>query len=117
MPCEQKRKEANDLCFACAQDNSTTSLGHIAELNRLAAAYPAHVSVGLWDAHAWYNGGIMHMKLWVADGQHAYVGSANMDWLSLAQVKRWFVANGCTGLGVGFCLCQRGGYGCVARQK
>ena len=29
----------------------------------------------------------MHMKLWVFDSNSVYIGSANMDWLSLAQVK------------------------------
>lgn len=32
-------------------------------------------------------GGVLHTKLWVVDGQHAYVGSANNDWRSLTQVK------------------------------
>ncbi|XP_072345510.1 5'-3' exonuclease PLD3-like [Scyliorhinus torazame] len=32
-------------------------------------------------------GGIVHTKLWVVDGRHVYVGSANMDWRSLTQVK------------------------------
>ncbi|MBN3326538.1 PLD3 Phospholipase, partial [Atractosteus spatula] len=32
-------------------------------------------------------GGILHTKLWEVDGQHAYLGSANMDWRSLTQVK------------------------------
>lgn len=32
-------------------------------------------------------GGILHTKLWVADGRHFYVGSANFDWRSLTQVK------------------------------
>ncbi|XP_059497564.1 5'-3' exonuclease PLD3 [Stegostoma tigrinum] len=32
-------------------------------------------------------GGIVHTKLWVVDGQHVYIGSANMDWRSLTQVK------------------------------
>ncbi|XP_064402849.1 5'-3' exonuclease PLD3-like isoform X2 [Halichondria panicea] len=31
--------------------------------------------------------GILHTKLWVADKKHFYVGSANMDWRSLTQVK------------------------------
>ncbi|XP_078061043.1 5'-3' exonuclease PLD3-like isoform X2 [Mustelus asterias] len=31
--------------------------------------------------------GIVHTKLWVVDGRHVYVGSANMDWRSLTQVK------------------------------
>ncbi|XP_020027616.2 5'-3' exonuclease PLD4 isoform X3 [Castor canadensis] len=32
-------------------------------------------------------GGILHSKFWVVDGRHVYVGSANMDWRSLTQVK------------------------------
>ena len=30
--------------------------------------------------------GILHTKLWIIDGKHFYVGSANMDWRSLTQV-------------------------------
>ncbi|KAG9346303.1 hypothetical protein JZ751_006614 [Albula glossodonta] len=32
-------------------------------------------------------GGIVHTKLWVVDNKHVYLGSANMDWRSLTQVK------------------------------
>ncbi|KAG7329310.1 hypothetical protein KOW79_007484 [Hemibagrus wyckioides] len=32
-------------------------------------------------------GGVVHTKLWVVDKKHMYVGSANMDWRSLTQVK------------------------------
>lgn len=32
-------------------------------------------------------GGIVHTKLWVVDQKHFYVGSANMDWRSLSEVK------------------------------
>lgn len=32
-------------------------------------------------------GGVLHTKVWTVDGQHAYLGSANMDWRSLTQVK------------------------------
>uniref|UniRef100_A0A1L8DQ38 Putative phospholipase d3 n=1 Tax=Nyssomyia neivai TaxID=330878 RepID=A0A1L8DQ38_9DIPT len=32
-------------------------------------------------------GGVLHTKLWVVDRQHLYLGSANMDWRSLTQVK------------------------------
>uniref|UniRef100_A0A6B2EFG0 Putative phospholipase d n=1 Tax=Phlebotomus kandelakii TaxID=1109342 RepID=A0A6B2EFG0_9DIPT len=32
-------------------------------------------------------GGVLHTKLWIVDGQHLYLGSANMDWRSLTQVK------------------------------
>lgn len=31
-------------------------------------------------------GGVLHTKLWIADGMHMYIGSANMDWRSLTQV-------------------------------
>ncbi|KAF8570439.1 hypothetical protein P879_02387 [Paragonimus westermani] len=31
--------------------------------------------------------GIVHSKLWTADSKHAYLGSANMDWRSLTEVK------------------------------
>ena len=34
----------------------------------------------LWGA------GVLHTKLWLVDGKHFYVGSANMDWRSLTQV-------------------------------
>lgn len=33
------------------------------------------------------NGGVLHTKLWVVDDAHMYIGSANMDWRSLMQVK------------------------------
>ncbi|XP_049646316.1 5'-3' exonuclease PLD4 [Suncus etruscus] len=32
-------------------------------------------------------GGVLHSKFWVVDGRHIYVGSANMDWRALTQVK------------------------------
>lgn len=32
-------------------------------------------------------GGVLHTKLWIVDQQHMYIGSANMDWRSLTQVK------------------------------
>ncbi|TRY88702.1 hypothetical protein DNTS_006272 [Danionella cerebrum] len=37
-------------------------------------------------------GGILHTKLWVVDKKHMYLGSANMDWRSLSQVKEVGVA-------------------------
>ncbi|XP_030240665.1 phospholipase D3 [Drosophila navojoa] len=33
------------------------------------------------------NEGALHTKMWIVDGQHFYLGSANMDWRSLTQVK------------------------------
>ncbi len=35
----------------------------------------------------WFNAGILHTKTWVVDNTHFYVGSANLDWRSLTQVK------------------------------
>lgn len=32
-------------------------------------------------------GGVLHTKFWLVDGAHLYLGSANMDWRSLTQVK------------------------------
>jgi phospholipase D3/4 len=49
--------------------------------------YPETVHFKEWSADAWFGGGIMHQKIWVSDRKHVYVGSANMDWLSLCQVK------------------------------
>ncbi|KAM6924009.1 5'-3' exonuclease PLD3 [Xenentodon cancila] len=43
-------------------------------------------------------GGIVHTKLWVVDQKHFYLGSANMDWRSLSQVKE-------VGLSVEDCSC------------
>lgn len=42
--------------------------------------------------------GIVHTKLWVVDQKHLYLGSANMDWRSLSQVKE-------VGLSVENCSC------------
>ncbi|XP_021935542.1 phospholipase D3-like isoform X3 [Zootermopsis nevadensis] len=43
-------------------------------------------------------GGVLHTKLWIVDEQHFYVGSANMDWRSLTEVKE-------LGLAVYNCSC------------
>ncbi|KAJ8938164.1 hypothetical protein NQ318_011929 [Aromia moschata] len=37
-------------------------------------------------------GGVLHTKLWIVDRKHIYVGSANMDWRSLTQVKEMGIA-------------------------
>ncbi|VDO08055.1 unnamed protein product [Brugia timori] len=31
--------------------------------------------------------GILHTKFWIVDSRHVYIGSANMDWKSLTEVK------------------------------
>jgi phospholipase D3/4 len=38
-------------------------------------------------------GGVLHTKLWIIDGKHFYVGSANMDWRSLTEVSKCKVLN------------------------
>ena len=35
--------------------------------------------------------GIIHTKLWLVDGQHMYVGSANLDFRALTEVGWLFV--------------------------
>jgi len=42
---------------------------------------------GLRDGPKRLNGGIQHAKVIIVDKKHAYLGSANMDWRSLSEVK------------------------------
>ena len=57
------------------------------ESELLAAAHPGLVEIREVDLDAWFGQGILHQKIVVVDGRAAYVGSANMDWRSLTQVK------------------------------
>jgi phospholipase D3/4 len=58
------------------------------ESERLSDEFPETVSIHTVDIGAWYGGsGIMHQKIWIFDAHHLYVGSANMDWKSISQVK------------------------------
>ncbi len=57
------------------------------ESAQLAAQFPDRVQVWPVDLQAWFGGGIMHHKSWIVDGRSLYLGSANMDWRSLTQVK------------------------------
>ncbi|KAL3275134.1 hypothetical protein HHI36_019904 [Cryptolaemus montrouzieri] len=36
--------------------------------------------------------GVLHTKMWIIDRTHIYIGSANMDWRSLTQVKELGIA-------------------------
>uniref|UniRef100_K3X0S7 PLD phosphodiesterase domain-containing protein n=1 Tax=Globisporangium ultimum (strain ATCC 200006 / CBS 805.95 / DAOM BR144) TaxID=431595 RepID=K3X0S7_GLOUD len=67
-------------------DNSTGNSSLPEEVKGLVDAFPKQVEVHCWSATGWYGGGILHQKIWIFDKQHVYVGSANMDWKSLAQV-------------------------------
>jgi phospholipase D3/4 len=57
------------------------------ESDLLAAQFPTSFQVRQVDMTAWYGSGIMHQKLWLFDEKNLYLGSANMDWRSLSQVK------------------------------
>lgn len=35
----------------------------------------------------WWGSGVVHVKVWISDRRHFYIGSANNDWKSLTQVK------------------------------
>ena len=50
------------------------------------SGYAANAEVRSLNMTRWFGGGVLHTKLWVVDGAHFYVGSANMDWRSLTQV-------------------------------
>jgi phospholipase D3/4 len=51
------------------------------------AEYKEQVKVRQIDLKDWYDGGMMHQKIWVFDNKDIYLGSANMDWRALTQVK------------------------------
>jgi phospholipase D3/4 len=59
----------------------------------LQEAFPGQITIHQVQMGDWYGGGgIMHQKIWVFDGLHLYLGSANMDWKSIMQVKEMGVA-------------------------
>ena len=55
---------------------------------QLLAIYP-NVRVRSLDLTKLIGAGILHTKLIIADAMSVYVGSANMDWRSLAQVSSY----------------------------
>ncbi|XP_026213159.1 phospholipase D3 isoform X2 [Anabas testudineus] len=86
-----KHLESRGVNLQIAVNSPQTSTKDTAEL----AATGAEVrKVDLKDV----TGGIIHTKLWVVDQKHLYLGSANMDWRSLSQVKE-------VGLSVEDCSC------------
>lgn len=63
------------------------------ESDTLRDAFPDAVAIQQVQMGDWYGGGgIMHQKIWVFDRRHMYLGSANMDWKSIMQVKEMGVA-------------------------
>ena len=62
--------------------------GHKQESAALNEEFPEKVTIRSVDMGTWYGGsGIMHQKIWIFDARHIYLGSANMDWKSITQVK------------------------------
>jgi len=62
--------------------------GHKQESDALQADFPNRISIHSVDMGKWYGGGgIMHQKVWIFDQRHLYLGSTNMDWKSITQVK------------------------------
>ena len=57
------------------------------ELDALVEKYPNNIDVHLIKMTDWYGTGVMHQKVWVFDQTTIYLGSANMDWKALTQVK------------------------------
>ena len=49
--------------------------------------YKNQVEVRRINMKDWYDGGRMHLKIWIVDNKDIHMGSANMDWRSLTQVK------------------------------
>jgi phospholipase D3/4 len=66
--------------------------GQQQESDTLREQFPERISIHEIDMGKWYGGGIMHQKIWIFDSVHLYLGSANMDWKSLMQVKEMGVA-------------------------
>ncbi len=67
--------------------------GQKQESDTLREEFPDRVSIRSIEMGKWYGGGgIMHQKIWVFDSRHVYVGSANMDWKSISQVKEMGIA-------------------------
>ncbi|KAG7399965.1 PLD_envelope protein [Phytophthora boehmeriae] len=78
------KQSLSDELDATTSTSSCSSLP--SEVQMLVDAGKDNVDVRCWSGPEWYGSGILHQKLWVFDSQHVYVGSANMDWKSLAQV-------------------------------
>ncbi|KAI6225224.1 hypothetical protein M3Y99_01367200 [Aphelenchoides fujianensis] len=52
-----------------------------------ALAAGGYAEVRSMDFRKLFGSGVLHTKFWIVDDHHIYVGSANMDWRSLTEVK------------------------------
>jgi len=67
--------------------------GQKQESDALKEEFPEKVAIHSVEMGKWYGGsGIMHQKIWIFDARHIYLGSANMDWKSITQVKEMGVS-------------------------
>lgn len=57
------------------------------ELEALLEKHSNNITVYTVKMTDWYATGVMHQKVWIFDQTIAYLGSANMDWKALTQVK------------------------------
>jgi phospholipase D3/4 len=62
------------------------------ESRMLKDAFPEQVKIHRINMENWYGSGIMQQKFWIFDQRGIYLGSANMDWKSLTQVKEIGIA-------------------------
>ncbi|XP_004434445.1 PREDICTED: phospholipase D4 [Ceratotherium simum simum] len=80
----QKLQQLLDRNISLAVATSSPTLAKNSTDLQVLAARGAQVRhVPMWQL----TGGVLHSKFWVVDGRHVYLGSANMDWRSLTQVK------------------------------
>eukprot|EP00057_Strongylocentrotus_purpuratus_P033927 XP_793309.3 PREDICTED: phospholipase D3 isoform X1 [Strongylocentrotus purpuratus] len=71
---------------------------YIADLDTKELAAKGAAQVQSLDFNELMGGGILHTKFWVVDKKHLYLGSANMDYRALTQVKE-------IGVGIFNCSC------------
>eukprot|EP00644_Phytophthora_capsici_P003554 jgi/Phyca11/528591/estExt2_fgenesh1_pm.C_PHYCAscaffold_310074 len=86
---EEDRKVYSDaemVKFGAERGKKLLSATLPTEVQTLVGSGKGNVQVRCWSGPEWYGSGILHQKIWVFDAQNVYVGSANMDWKSLAQV-------------------------------
>ncbi|XP_049597491.1 5'-3' exonuclease PLD4 [Syngnathus scovelli] len=72
-----KKVEVRVLTSIPSIKTHSTNLKILAEKG----AYVRHVDFGHLTK------GVLHSKFWIVDRQHVFIGSANMDWRALTQVK------------------------------
>ena len=72
----------NGVDIRIVQEITTRNESDAQALEKLGLAKVQYLNLSQFD-----DSGILHTKLILVDGKHMYVGSANMDWRSLTQVK------------------------------